>query len=330
MQSSVSSAKANANIALIKYWGKACPKLNIPAVSSLSMTLDGLSTTVSIKKSEKLTVAINGSLAPDPVKERVFRFLESAHKHYAFDNSFTINSKSSIPFAAGLASSAAFYAALACALNHHEGWNLSQKELSTLARLGSASAARSIYAGFSGLYGTKLRSHEQSFAFPIHAHPDLDLCMIVAIVDTEPKAISSRQAMVISQSTSPFFTPFVKHQEKDFSKALAAIRQGSFSELGAVMEHSTLKMFATMWTAQPAINYWQQQSLGLINLIYRIRQEFGPIAYFTMDAGPQVKVLCQAHSAPLIEEKINNSGLTQKIVTMKPGAGSTIIDEHLL
>jgi diphosphomevalonate decarboxylase len=326
MHQKATTAYANANIALVKYWGKCDHALNIPAVSSLSMTLKDFGTTVSITKASELSVWIDGKICSQEVHHRVNDFLEKTRLIHAFSGTLNIASTSSVPYASGLASSAAFYAALATALNDYCAWGLSPQKLSTLARMGSASAARSIFPGFVGLYGGLHTNHDQAHAFPLKDHPDLDVAMLIAVVNTRPKAISSRNAMNLTQSTSPFFKAFVETHHQDFADAIAAIKTSSFERLGSIMEHSTLKMFATMMTAQPAIFYWQEQTMALINFVYKIRQDLGPIAYFTMDAGPQVKILTKKNHAEAIMSMIEELGLTQHLYRTSIGEGASIVD----
>lgn len=82
-----------------------------------------------------------------------------------------------------------------------------------------------------------------------------------------------------------------------------------------------------MWTAQPAIVYWHPQTLGLIQLVYQIRRDLGPIAYFTMDAGPQVKILCPKDRARAIMAIISESGLAQSLLLTHPGPGAMLLEE---
>ncbi|MCA9508043.1 MAG: diphosphomevalonate decarboxylase [Myxococcales bacterium] len=318
------SAYANANIALVKYWGKSNQTLNIPAVSSLSMTLDCLGCNVTVEQSTlyRHFLSINGQIASTQDHERLTNYLETVRRIFSFKGFLSIFSQSSVPIAAGLASSAAFYAALSLALDHFFSLKLNHCELSKLARIGSASAARSIFGGFSGLFGGSI-THDQSFAFPLETN--LNLAMLVAIVCQEKKSISSRKAMNLTKDSSPFYDNFVSSHENDFSKAQTALASGGLEQLGSIMEHSTLKMHASMWTAQPSINYLQPKTLELMNLIYDIRKNHGAIAYFTMDAGPNVKILCELNKLPLIKSIIEQSGLTKALISSQPGKYAHVV-----
>lgn len=321
-----STAYANANIALIKYWGKSEASLNIPAASSLSMTLSHLGTKVTVASIDGLShqaSIINGILRENDLL-RLQNYLELVRQYFPFNGFLKVVSESSIDISAGLASSASFFAALATALNTHFNWQLDQQQLSILARMGSASAARSIFGGFAALTGGV--SHEEAFAYPVSSK--LDLAMVLAVVDQRPKPISSREAMNMTKATSPFYRAFIDSQNADFDRAVKALAEGDIAILGELMEHSTLKMFATMWTATPAINYWHTKSLELINMVYQLRKEEGEI-YFTMDAGPNVKIFCPEKKLPTVLTRLACSGLTTDIRTSAPGEGSKILSEHL-
>lgn len=321
-------AYANANIALVKYWGKNDGPYNIPAVSSLSMTLSGMGTKVMLASSDFSNHVINvqGNDAEPLVKNRVSSYLEQVRAFFPYDGFLKIDSISSVPFASGLASSASFFAATACVLNRALDLNLDVKAQSMLARLGSGSAARSLYSNFAGLHGGFGLNHDEAFAFPLEVHQDLDLAMVIVVVDTHKKAISSTEAMNATKNTSPFFSAFLSSSKNDHDDAILALKTGSFTRLGEIMEHSTLKMFATMWSATPFINYWQPATLSVVNLVLALRKKHGPIAYFTMDAGPNVKILCSNASLPIVTHALAEIFSPQTFHVIKPGAGAKIID----
>lgn len=322
-------AYANANIAVVKYWGKNDRPLNIPCVSSLSMTLRDFGTTVSLSRSSSKSHEsfIGNTPAPLNIAQRTAQYLEQIRKLHNFDGFLRVETESNIPLASGLASSASFFAALATAKNQLFQLSLDAREQSMLARIGSGSAARSILGGFVGLYGGDQLTHEEAYAFQVPHHESLDLAMVIAVVSDQKKPISSRDAMTITKTTSPFFRAFVDAQEQDFEGSMIALRDGSFETLGTIMEHSTLKMFATMWTAQPAIIYWHPQTLALINLIYELRRTHGPVAYFTMDAGPNVKILCTQSILPELVRKVASAELTTTIFCATPGPGSHVVSK---
>jgi diphosphomevalonate decarboxylase len=329
----ITTAYANANIALVKYWGKSDNLLNIPAVSSLSMTLDNIGTTVSISTSASKhhELVQDGKVVTNDALSRLSNYLELSQSRYNYTGFFRVSTRSNVPYGAGLASSAAFFAALACALNSFNNLNLSRPELSRLARLGSGSAARSIFANFVGLYGGDSGdiSDEEAFAFEIVPARSFKLAMLLGVISSQPKAISSRAAMIHTQKSSPFYAAWCATSQHDFISAQKALKDGSLESLGPIVEYSTLKMHASILAAQPAINYLAPESLGLISLVQEIRKNHGPIAFFTMDAGPNVKIICEVHYLELIKNIITHSALCSDVRVSYPGRGAFISDEHI-
>jgi diphosphomevalonate decarboxylase len=107
------------------------------------------------------------------------------------------------------------------------------------------------------------------------------------------------------------------------------LRDGDFKTLGEIVEHSALKMHASMWASRPAINYWLPQTLQLMNLVYDLRRDLGPVAYFTMDAGPHVKVLCPSKYISQVADSISRSGYAERVLCSKPGRGAYLRKEHI-
>jgi len=322
----ITKAYANANIALVKYWGKSDSASNIPAVPSLSMTLDGIGTTVTLSSSSANAHSLKREkiFVEGPALLRLSSFLEIIRFRLPFDGFIDISTESNVPYGAGLASSAAFFAALVQALNNFYAFNLDAQELSKLARLGSGSAARSMMGGFVALPGG-LISDDEAYAFSLVPKSSLKLAMIIGIVNTKTKAISSRDAMILTQQTSPYYPSWLETAQADFDGALKALHDGSLPALGSIMEHSALKMHASMWTAKPAINYFLPATLSLMNLIINLREEHGPIAYFTMDAGPNVKILCEEDKLDLITNILIKSKLCEEIRMSYPGPGPQVL-----
>lgn len=318
------TAYANANIALIKYWGKQPGPLNIPAVSSLSMTLRDLGCTVSLSPhAHAHSVTREGQPVNEQAHARTCAYLELIRTQFSYDGYFHVATMSNLPFAAGLASSAAYFAALATAINEALSLDLSTTKLSILARMGSGSAARSIFGSFAAL--KNCATSGDAWAYPIDVPQHFTPHLVVAVIDDTRKPISSRDAMNHTTATSPFFARFVETHHEDFSRASKALTDADLVSLGEAMEHSTLKMFATMWTAKPAIHYWQPNSLAIIETIYRLRREHGPIAFFTMDAGPNVKVLCEEPHLALVLRAIASAKVTKNIFCVTPGDGARVI-----
>ncbi|RKX72151.1 MAG: diphosphomevalonate decarboxylase, partial [Spirochaetes bacterium] len=287
---------AHPSLALIKYWGKADSVENLPATPSLAVTLDGLKTETSVWISRSTSgenttdaVFIDGVLQEKNRFEPFFRdFRKLMGKKMPGLGVFSIKAESSsdFPSAAGLASSSSGFAALACACNVAAEADLTREELSALARIGSASAARSLYGGFTSL--GEGRKHAKQL-FNENWWPEFRI--IILELEKEPKEISSRQAMEQTRLTSPYYNAWVKDSVDLMSEAEAALRDKNLEILGPIIRKSYLRMFATMFAADPPVIYWKPVSLGVIRLCEKMRSE-GISVWETMDAGPQVKLFC--------------------------------------
>ena len=295
------TAIAHPNIALIKYWGKRNIPYNLPSVSSISMTLSTFYTQTSVEWGySEDTLILNDKQQSSIQSKRVFDFLNLIDRDRP---PCFVSSHNNFPTAAGLASSSSAFAALALAATHAAQQTYSETELSILARQGSGSACRSIWGGWVRWdQGTRADGRD-SHGTPIANADHWDVCMIIAVVSSKPKKIGSTQGMVASERTSPFYDSWVQTAQADVEQAQEALLNQDFDTLGQCMEHSTIKMHATMMTTKPTIRYWKPKSLAIIELVEELREQ-GFSCYQTMDAGPNVKILCPRDQANTIAERV--------------------------
>jgi len=283
-------AFAPVNIALCKYWGKRDAELNLPNNSSLSLTLAPLGTRTVLSLAEKSDrVSLNGQeLDPDSSFCRKLTAFLNLFRH-SDQICYRVDTDNNIPTAAGLASSASGFAALVKALDQLYGWNLATNRLSILARLGSGSACRSIDQGFvewqSGTRPDGMDSYGVALA---ERWPDLRLGVLT--LSSREKAISSRQAMSITAATSILYESWPKQVEQDLACIKRAIVEKNFTLLGETAEHNALAMHATMLSSWPPVFYWLCQTVEIAQKIWKLREQGLPL-FFTMDAGPNIKLL---------------------------------------
>ncbi|MFT8356293.1 MAG: diphosphomevalonate decarboxylase [Bifidobacterium aquikefiri] len=359
------TASANANIALVKYWGKADESLIIPNASSLSLTVDGLSTTTqvtfhtdtssrdlkSIHTSEECsdasatspdTLIIDGERHQGKALHRVSSFLDRIRELSGIHAPASVISHNTVPYAAGLASSASAFAALAAAASRAAGLNLDDRYLSRLARCGSGSASRSIYAGlavwqaghddatsYAEPIASLLESNGESVAAGRSAHDfGMQLAMIVILISDKKKAVSSRVAMRRSVETSPLYGSWIQSCTDDLQQAITAVSRGDVEMLGVVTERNSYGMHATMMTAQPPVLYWQPETVEALHAVEDVRAS-GLGAWSTMDAGPNVKVLTSAQDAVHVCEALRERMPQRDIHIHMAGEGVRILDQHL-
>ena len=286
------TAIAHPNIALIKYWGKRSVALNLPSTSSLSVTLDTFQTTTTVTwGADEDTLIVNGSEVEAGPAARALDFLSLIDParppcRIVSDNNF--------PTAAGLASSASAFAALALAGAAAAGQTRSPREMSVLARRGSGSACRSLWGGWVLWKRGEAADGSDSHGTPIAPRDHWNLSVVVALVSKGKKPIGSTDGMLLTQRTSPLYPGWVDSAEADITQARDALSRRDLPALGEAMERSTLKMHATMISA--GIRYWKPTTVAVLEAVEQLRRE-GVGAWYTMDAGPNVKVLCESQDA---------------------------------
>ena len=324
MNNSPITARAHTNIALIKYWGKKDVDLIIPQNSSLSLTLDHFYTDTTVKFDETLTrdvFTLNGHPAENP---KVNCFMDLVRQLAGIQTFAQIDSINHVPSAAGLASSASAFAALAAAASKAAGMDLSKKELSRLARRGSGSASRSIYGGFvEWQQGT---DDQTSYAVPVEESLDWPIGMLVGIVNSGQKKISSRAGMQTVVETSPYYQGWIQSTTADLKSIKKAIQERDFQKVGEITESNALKMHALNLSAQPHFNYFEPMSLAIMQEVEQIREEEHIPCYYTLDAGPNVKILCMQADAPAIQQILTSKFDQVTFEFAKPGEGVRFIE----
>ncbi|MFW3576965.1 diphosphomevalonate decarboxylase [Vagococcus fluvialis] len=324
----VGRCRAHTNIALIKYWGKRNDELFLPMNSSLSLTLDAFYTDTEVVLDSDFTsdtFFLNDVKQDEKETEKITKFLNLFRNEVNIKTKACVKSYNHVPTAAGLASSASAFSALAGAMNQASDLNLDPKTLSTYARRGSGSATRSIYGGFVEWYMGEDDLSETSHAIPVD-DASWDIGMIVIAVNTGQKKLSSRVGMKQTIATSPFYSSWVETATSDLTKMKDAIKQKDFITLGEITESNGMKMHATMLGAFPPISYWEPDSVKAIQTVKEIRG-MGIPCYVTMDAGPNVKVLCKASDMTKIEELLLKEFKREQIIPTTVGEGIKLLSD---
>lgn len=316
------TARAHTNIALIKYWGKADAKLRIPLMSSLSMTLDAFYTDTSLEIGEEDGFYLNGQFQYEESSRRVLAYLDFLREKYQINDKLIVKSQNHVPTSAGLASSSSAFAALAASFAAFYDLDLDKAQLSRLARMGSGSASRSIYGGFA--IWQKGFDDASSYAFALDEEPDIDLQLLAVEINQNPKKISSTQGMQQAIS-SPFFKPWVERNEVELNEMVAAIRKKDFSKIGSIAELNANEMHAINLTAKPEFTYFEPNTIKAIKLVEKLRND-GLECYYTIDAGPNVKILTKLKNVKDIKEIFMKEFPNVNIISAGFGPGISILD----
>lgn len=292
---------APSNIALIKYWGKRDELLRLPGNDSISISMGhlGAEARISITNSSDHVFTLNNKqLAPDSnIARRTSQWLDAiiANDKLKFSVAITMN----IPLGAGLASSACWFAAICKATARLFAWNISNKQLSILARLGSGSACRSIESGFVHWHAGEDPNGMDSYAENLNiTWPEL--CVGVVMVDAKEKKVNSTEAMRSSVETSPLYSSWASESCNAKEKLLAALSVNNFSVFGEVAENNAIAMHNIIETSDPRISYSLPGTVTVKNKVRQIRDN-GVGVYFTQDAGPNIKLLFLNKDQHLLE-----------------------------
>jgi diphosphomevalonate decarboxylase len=337
----VTTAYAHTNIALVKYWGKRSGldrSLNLPDVGSLSLTLDrfGTETTVVLDEppqaaagagGDQDVMVLDGAPARPEEAERVRGFLDLVRAAAGERRRASVTSRNDVPTAAGLASSASGFAALALAACAAYGVDIDARALSQLARRGSGSAARSVFGGLVVQHRGGRDDGADCFAEPLPS-PLIDddrVRLVVARTAVGRKGTDSTRGMERTAETSPYYGAWTSTHGADLREAIVAAEAGDLPKLGEVMEHNTLKMHASALAARPAVLYWNGATLEALHEVRRLRQG-GTGAWATMDAGPHVKVLCATTDASFVAAALAAVPGVVGVETCAPGPAARLVD----
>jgi diphosphomevalonate decarboxylase len=324
MTVSKATAVACANIAFIKYWGKRDAELNLPANSSLSMNLDRLTTVTTVEFSPDCAddvVILDRREERGESRRRIVTHLDRVRTMAGLSARARVISENSFPTGAGLASSSSGFAALSLAASKAAGLELSQRELSILARFGSGSACRSIPGGFTEW--TAGASSEESFAKQIAPPDHWDLRDVIAIVSRAHKRVGSTEGHSLA-ATSHLHQARVASVADRLPRARAALLEKDLATLGRLIEEDAVSMHAVMMTSRPPIYYWLPSSVRLIHEVQHWRAE-GLEVYFTFDAGPNVHLICQATDQAEVEKRLKDIEEVLEVIVSGPGPGARVV-----
>jgi diphosphomevalonate decarboxylase len=318
--SGVVLCRAHPSLALIKYWGKSDSRRNLPATPSLAVTLAGVHTETRVRPAAADRVVVDGV---EQSAGRYAAFFAGLRRRLHSDQRFLAESTNSFPTAAGLASSSSGFAALTAACARAAGRELPARELSALARLGSASAARSLFGGFTllparGLYARQL--------FPEEHWPELRV--LVAVVSEGAKPLASRAAMEATRRGSPFYRAWLRSAGGLLAEAIEALGRRDLERLGELARLSYSRMHAALLAADPPLLYWLPATVALVRECAALRRA-GLGAWETIDAGPQVKVLCLAADSLKIAARLREAGAAAqpacgRLIECRPGPAPAV------
>ena len=312
--------KSYANIAIVKYWGKKDAEKMIPATSSISLTLNDMFTETEMEfiSDEDIKISVekemkngdykdkfsnmtdlfylNGELQDSVHTEKISKVVDLFRENRS--QKVKISTTNNMPTAAGLSSSSSGLSAVIKACNELFGKNYTQSELAQISKFGSGSSSRSFFG--------PIAAWDKDTGEIYEVRTDLKLAMIVLVLNENKKEISSRNGMELCAKTSTYFDEWVKQSEIDFVNMKKYLAENDFEKVGILTEENALRMHKTTETANPPFTYFNEKTYEAMDFVKNLRNN-GEKCYFTMDAGPNVKVLCLEENleklAGIFEEK---------------------------
>jgi len=319
------TAVAHPNIAFIKYWGNRDDSLRLPLNGSISMNLSGMESKTTVQFDDSLaqdSFELNGEPQSGLGLQRVSQFLDHVRKLARATFSASVSSSNNFPTGAGIASSASAFAALALASSKAAGLDLSQKELSRLARLGSGSACRSVPDGFvEWLAG---EDDASSYAVSIAPKNHWDLVDAVAVISQEHKPVGSSAGHQLAQ-TSHLNPQRVLDAPERLANCREALLQRDFARFAEVVEHDSNYMHVVMRTSNPPLNYWEPASEVVLWQVLQWRKQ-GHAVCATVDAGPNVHVLALSCELAWLRSALIALPGVKNILIGQPADGARLVD----
>jgi diphosphomevalonate decarboxylase len=329
-----------ANIAFIKYWGRDDHKLFLPKNNNISMNMSGCitKTTVALEEDLKEDIVEIKFLGKDFVKleknsikaKNIFDQINRIRKLSKLNSKVHVKSENNFPADAGIASSASGMSALTGALLlafELEGKYEDKIEFSRQVRLcGSGSAIRSVYPGFVEMVYDK--ENKDAYAVQIADANHWGLIDVVAILDPEKKKISSSEGHEIAD-TSPYLETRITEMQNRIKETRQAILDKDLQKLGPLIEEDCVSMHLVMMTSNPPAFYWNAGTMDIIQDVRKWREEEGLQAYFTIDAGANVHIICEEKDLEKVEKHIKENRYVKWTIINKPCDGTVTSSDHL-
>jgi len=315
--------RSPSNIAFVKYWGK--KGFQIPANPSLSMTLAKSFTETSVgyfqtEKPGQVSFEFSFENQDNSAfAEKIGRYLENLSNEFPYikHHHFQIESKNTFPHSSGIASSASAMSALALCLcdiwqNLEKSWmpvDDFYRKASTVARIGSGSAARSLFTGVSMWGKTEVfPASSDEFAIPVNEniHPVFaGLRDTILVTNKGVKKVSSREGHKLMEN-HPMARARYQQAHQNLKKILEALQSGNFEFFTEIIENEALTLHAMMMTSSPGYLLMNSATMQIIQKIRDFREQTGTNVCFTLDAGPNVHVLYPENSESDVKSFIEN------------------------
>lgn len=315
------TARAHPIQGLIKYHGLRAPERNIPYHDSISVCTAPSATRTTVEFGYGSdTCLVNGTGIDTAGYERVTTVLDRVRELSGIESGARIESENDFASNVGLGASASAFAALALAATTAAGTNLTQRELSVLARRGATSAARSVTGRFSHLRTSM--DDEDCVAESITDAFDEDLRMVIGLVPKYKRTARAHE----ETPRSPLFEGRLAYVHGAVAEIRRAIREGDFTSAFGLAEQDSLSLLAATMTGPERWIYWQPETLRLLRTARRLREKGVPV-YFSSDTGATAYLNTTAESVDEVVEEVEALGIESRV--WRVGGGVKTVEKDL-
>jgi len=306
------TAKAHPIQGLVKYHGMRDEHLRMPYHDSISVCTapSHTRTTAAFEPDrDEDRYVVDGDPVEGRGAERIEQVVDHVRDLAGIDHRVRLESENSFPTNIGFGSSASGFAAAAVALSDAAGLDRSHPELSTIARRGSASAARAVTGAYShlraGLNDADCRSERIDVADELESDLRIVAGMVPSYKETEHAHAEA--------ADSHMFESRMAHIHGQIAEARDALRDGDFDRAFETAEHDSLSLAATTMTGPAGWVYWQPRTIEIFNAVRDLRTEEGIPVYFSVDTGASVYVNTTAEHAGRVEAAVADCGVETRV-----------------
>jgi phosphomevalonate decarboxylase len=315
------TARAHPIQGLVKYHGMRDHDLRLPYHDSISVCTAPSNTTTTVEFDDTFDgdqYVIDGETVDGRGRERIEAVVSRVRELAGVDAPVRFASENDFPTNVGFGSSSSGFAAAARALCAAAGLDCTLPEISTVARRGSASAARAVTGGFSdlhvGLNDIDCRSER------IDTELAEDLRMVAALVPAYKETEEAHR----EAAESHMFDARLAHIHGQLAEMRDALREGDFERTFSLAEHDSLSLAATTMTGPAGWVYWRPATLEIFQVVRELRESGIPV-YFSTDTGASVYVNTTVEYVEHVEDAVADCGVETRV--WEVGGPARVLDE---
>ncbi|WP_336325255.1 phosphomevalonate decarboxylase MvaD [Halovenus sp. HT40] len=305
------TAKAHPIQGLVKYHGMHDEQLRLPYHDSISVCTAPSHTKTTVEFDPDLAedqFEIDGESVEGRGAERIESVVDHVRDLAEIDHRVRFVSENSFQTNIGFGSSASGFAAAATALVEAAGLEMTRPEISTVARRGSASAARAVTGAFSHLYAGMNDDDCRSERIDVSDDFESDLRIVAGMVPSYKETEAAHE----EAAESHMFQSRMAHIHEQIQTMRDALREPSFERVFDLAEQDSLSLAATTMTGPAGWVYWQPRTIEIFNTVRELREEDVPV-YFSVDTGASVYVNTTAEYVEEVESAIADCGVETRV-----------------